>query len=266
MGLSFCSFASGSSGNCYLVESENTVILIDVGITGKRILAGLEENGLKAEDVDAILLTHEHIDHVRSIRMIGRKAGHAEVYASGGTFAGIEEKLLPRGRWSPVPDEEFAIGDIAVRAFSLSHDAIEPTGYTLRSGGRQVTVVTDTGVITEEIFEQMKTADLLVLEANHEVNILRMGSYPYPLQQRILGDEGHLSNETAGRILCSLLDQMHGEKVPRVLLAHLSHENNTPQQAYLTVKNILFERDYFVDRDVKLAVIRRDETSPLLEV
>ncbi len=129
-----------------------------------------------------------------------------------------------------------------------------------------MTVVTDTGVITEEIFEQMKTADLLVLEANHEVNILRMGSYPYPLQQRILGDEGHLSNETAGRILCSLLDQMHGERVPRVLLAHLSHENNTPQQAYLTVKNILFERDYFVDRDVKLAVIRRDETSPLLEV
>lgn len=266
MGFSFSSFGSGSSGNCYLVKSESTAILVDVGLTGKRILAGLAESQVDVENVDAILLTHEHIDHVRSIRMIGRKASGAEVYASEGTYAGIERKLLPQNRWSILPNEEFAVGDIAVHPFALSHDANEPTGFTLRHDGRQVTIVTDTGIVTEEIYQQMRTADLLVLEANHEVNILRMGSYPYSLQQRILGDYGHLSNETAGGVLCSILKELGGRKVPKVLLAHLSRENNTPQQAYLTVKNMLFEQDFYLDRDVTLTVLSRDVTLPLLEV
>jgi phosphoribosyl 1,2-cyclic phosphodiesterase len=266
MGFTFCSFASGSSGNCYLVESDNTRLLIDVGITGKRILAGLEEKGVDIEDIDGILLTHEHIDHVRSIRMIGKKASRAEIFGSGGTFSCIEDKLPPNRAHTLEGEVPFDIGDIRVVPFDLSHDAIEPMGYSFEHDGRRLTIVTDTGYVTDDIFEQIKIADTLVLEANHEVNILRMGSYPYPLQQRILGDEGHLSNETAGHTICHMLDELDGEKTPKVVLAHLSNENNTPQQAFLTVRNILFEDDYYVDKDLKLSVVGRDSVSPRIEV
>lgn len=265
MAFSFCSFASGSSGNCYMVESDDTILLVDVGITGKRILAGLEGNGIDVEEIDGILLTHEHIDHVRSIRMIGRLASQADIFGSEGTFSCIEDKL-PSDRTHMLEGNSFNIGDITVEPFDLSHDAAEPIGYSFVNKGRRLTIVTDTGYVTDEIFDYIKDSDMLVLEANHEVNILRMGSYPYPLQQRILGDEGHLSNETAGRTICRMLDQRDTKKAPKVVLAHLSNENNTPEQAYLTVQNILFEDDYYVDKDLKLSVVRRDEPSPLIEV
>lgn len=280
MGLTFSSFASGSSGNCYLVKSDSSVILIDVGISGKKILENIRGSRLEPEDIDGILLTHEHSDHVKSIRMIGKKAINAEVYGTLGTIREIGDEKLPKNRWSVLPkNEEFPIGDIAVKSFSLSHDAAEPVGFTLRNEDRKITIVTDTGIITEEIFSEMLQANLLVLEANHEVNILRMGRYPYSLQQRILSDRGHLSNETAGKIICRLLDEKKRnrkfdlsdggkkeEDITRIFLAHLSGENNTPEHAYLTVKNILFEGDYFVDRDVKLQVLSRKEPSGFFKV
>ena len=267
MGLAFCSFASGSSGNCYMIRSEKTTVLMDVGIAGKYVLAGLERNGLEIEDVDGILLTHEHTDHVQSLRMIGRKAENAEVHASRGTLLSVKDKL-PAGRVHEVRiDEDFYIGDILVIPFDLSHDATEPMGYSLLAGDRQVTVVTDTGYLTDEIMHHIRTADLLVLEANHEVNILKMGPYPWPLKQRILGEEGHLSNETAAGAVCEMLrNRREGRPVPKILLAHLSRENNTPQQAYITVQNILFEKGVYVNRDLELSVLPRDEESPLIEV
>ena len=270
MALEFCSFASGSSGNCYLVKTENTNLLVDVGITGKRIIAGLDRQGLCCDDLDGILLTHEHTDHVQSIRMIARKAKGACVVGSEGTLNRVRERV-PEDRSITICGETEAlkIGDIQVVPFSLSHDAAEPVGYSFRSGGKQVTIVTDTGCVTEEIFGQIRRADLLVLEANHEVNILKMGPYPYPLKRRILGDEGHLSNDAAGYVLCRMLEERKGrdeEAVPKVLLGHLSRENNTPQQAFLTVRNILFENGFYVNRDLELGVIRRDEESPLFEV
>ncbi len=130
-----------------------------------------------------------------------------------------------------------------------------------------MTIVTDTGCISEEIFAQVKDADLLVLEANHEVNILRMGAYPYPLKRRILSDRGHLSNEAAGECLCRMLQcRESGKAAPQVLLAHLSRENNTPEQAYLTVRNVLFEQDYYIDKDLTVRIIERDLAGPLVEV
>jgi len=266
MAISFCSFASGSSGNCYMVRTDKTTLLIDVGITGKRVLAGLSENSVDPESIDGILITHEHIDHVRSLRMIGKKASNAEVFASAGTLNMISDKV-PLERTHPLPEEGgFLIGDIEVNPFPLSHDAADPRGYSFRYEGRQLTIVTDTGYISEEIFDKIRDANMLVLEANHEVNILRMGPYPYSLQQRILGDEGHLSNETAGKCICRMLKEREGDDVPKVELAHLSKENNSPEQAYLTIRNILFDDDLYIDRDVELNVIARDEISPLIEV
>jgi Metal-dependent hydrolases of the beta-lactamase superfamily I len=266
MALSFCSFASGSSGNSYLVRSDSTILLVDVGIAGKRVLAGLEENGIDISQINGILLTHEHIDHVRSIRMIGKQATNALIYASEGTISCIEDKLPKDRAFTLSEKNDFKIGDITIEPFNLSHDAVEPMGYTFKNDGKQLTIVTDTGYVTEGIFDQIKTADLLVLEANHEINILRVGPYPYELQQRILGNEGHLSNETAGHVICRMLEDIDGTKKPKVMLAHLSRENNTPEQAYLTVRNILFEDDYYIDKDLELSVVRRDESSPMIEV
>ncbi len=269
MALHFCSFASGSSGNCYMAKSETTTILIDVGITGKRILGSLQDQGLLAQEVDGILITHEHIDHVKSLKMLSKKASCAKVFGSAGTLNAVMDKIEGDKARAVRPSERFQIGDITVAAFPLSHDAAEPMGFSLIHGGRQLTIVTDTGYISEEIFSHIEKANLLVLEANHEVNILKMGAYPYYLKRRILGDEGHLSNEAAGDCLCRMLkarQEKQVQDVPTVILAHLSKENNTPGQAYLTIRNILFEEEFYIDKDLQLSVADRDEAGVLLEV
>lgn len=266
MGLEFCSFASGSSGNCYLVRSGSTSFLVDVGIAGKHILSGLKTCGMEASDVDGILLTHEHTDHVKSIRMMGRKASNAEIYSTAGTLDCVRDKL-PEERTTAIGrNQKFTVGDIDVQAFPISHDAADPVAYSFQCGDKKLSVMTDTGIVTDQMFQQIRSADSVILEANHEVNILRVGPYPYPLKQRILGDHGHLSNETAGNTVCRLLEAHRGEDMPRIVLAHLSHQNNTPEQAFLTVKNILFEDDYYVGKDLNLSVAKRSEPTPIMTV
>ncbi|MCH3954149.1 MAG: MBL fold metallo-hydrolase [Eubacterium sp.] len=266
MGLEFCSFASGSSGNCYLVRSDSTSLLVDVGIAGKHILSGLKKCGMEAPDVDGILLTHEHTDHVKSIRMMGRKASNAEIYSTAGTLDCVRDKL-PEDRATAIDrNQHFTVGNIEIQAFPISHDAADPVAYTFRCDGRMLSIMTDTGIVTDEMFQHIQPSDTAVLEANHEVNILRVGPYPYPLKQRILGDHGHLSNETAGNTVCRLLEEHKSDHMPRIVLAHLSHQNNTPEQAFLTVRNILFEDDYYVGKDLNLSVARRSEPTPLLTV
>ena len=269
MTLEFCSFASSSSGNCYLIRSENTTLLVDVGVAGKYILAGLDAKGSSIEQVDGILLTHEHIDHVKSLRMMSRKAAGAGVYASKGTLSQVCDKVADDVMRPVCAQTTFHIGDIEVRPFALSHDAAEPLSYSFCKDGKQITVVTDTGCLTEEAFDHLKEADVLVLEANHEVNILKMGAYPYSVKRRILGDEGHLSNETAGKCLCEVLRHRRAQgrtEVPKVVLAHLSKENNTPGQAYLTIRNILFEEDFYIDKDLELDIALRDEIGKSVEI
>lgn len=276
MSLQFCSFASGSSGNCYLVKSENTALLVDVGITGKRVFAGLAQRGVDPAQLSGILITHEHIDHVRSLRMVSKKAVNARVCASGGTLGAVSDMIEPGRGYTLQPGEPVQIGDIRVTPFDLSHDAAQPMGFTLQCGGRRLAIVTDTGCISPEIEAHIDAANLLVLEANHEVNILKMGAYPYSLKRRILGEKGHLSNETAGEILCRMVrhqrvsaggsEDVCGSGVPKVVLAHLSKENNTPGQAYLTIRNILFEEDLYIDKDLTLTIAARDEVGPFLEV
>ncbi|MCI5687571.1 MBL fold metallo-hydrolase [Anaerovoracaceae bacterium 42-11] len=269
MAFKFCSFASGSSGNCYMARSESTTILIDVGITGKRILEGLATHDMAAEDVDGILVTHEHTDHVKSLKMLSKKATSAKVYGSAGTLSAVMEKIEGDKARAIGASERLQIGDITVLPFGISHDAAEPLGYSLIHQGRQVTIVTDTGYISEEIFAQIVKADLLVLEANHEVNILKMGAYPYYLKRRILGDEGHLSNEAAGECLCKMLRERQEKgcmEMPQVVLAHLSRENNTPEQAYLTIRNILFEKDFYIDKDLMLDIAKRDQIGKEMEI
>lgn len=263
----FCSFSSDSSGNSYLIKNDNTAILLDVGISCKKIIAGLKENQVEPEEVNAILLTHEHTDHIKSVGTIRKKATGASFYLSAGTKAALDTSNFDERCNTVSKGESFQVGDITVNAFGLSHDAREPIGYSFQDQEGKLVVVTDTGIVTEEIFEEIKTADLLVIEANHEVNILRMGDYPYQVKRRILGDQGHLSNETAGKCISKYIEAKKGQgKMPKILLAHMSQRNNTPTQAYLTIRNILEEKDLLIERDFKMDIIVKDQLSPKFEV
>ena len=272
MGLKFCSIASGSSGNSYLVKTDITNILIDAGIAGKRICEGTGLCGVKPEDINGILVTHEHTDHIKSLRMISKKAKDGRIYISEGTAHAICEKQPTLEEKLTIEGGCFVVGDVEVKPFSLSHDAEDPVGFSLSSGGRKVTIITDTGVFSREMVEAAAESDLLVLEANHEVNILHCGPYPYELKRRILSDVGHLSNEAAAEFIYEMnrlrkaLGDSEPEQEPRVLLAHLSRENNSPMQAVLTIKNRLYEEDLIMGRDYQMDVALHDCMGKLLEV
>lgn len=274
MGLRFCSFASGSTGNCYLLKTENTNLLVDVGIAGKRVIEGLSSCAVKPEQIDGILVTHEHTDHIKSLRMIAKKAVNGKIYTSEGTAYSVNEKLPMLADKIRITDTaaSFKVGDIEVEAFSLSHDAEDPVGFSINSGGKRVTIITDTGVATKQMLSIAAKSDLLVLEANHEVNILHCSSYPYELKRRILSDYGHLSNDAAAEFIYEV-DKLRkndgGEnksEKQKILLAHLSKENNSPMQAMLTIKNRLFEEDMIAGEDYLMNSLSADVATRLLEI
>lgn len=264
MTLSFCSFSSGSSGNCYLVKSETTAILVDAGISGKKIFEGLEMTNTPREQLSALLITHEHGDHTKSLRTLVNRHKTLRAYANEKTWKQISCSVCEEQRGVFTTGECFEIGDILVKSFPVSHDAADPVGYTFLSGGKQIGIVTDTGCMSDEIISSVKEADILILEANHDVDMLKLGKYPWFLKQRVLGKEGHLSNEAAGETLLRLLSESKKER--QVLLAHLSRENNFPEMAYQTVKNILEEADYYIGKHLKLNTIIRDEISLIYEI
>ena len=275
MGLRFCSFASGSTGNCYLLKTENTNLLVDVGIAGKRVIEGLDSCGLKPEQIDGILVTHEHIDHIKSLRMIAKKSVNGRIYTSEGTAYSVSEKMPIVADRICVTDNSFEVGDIEIEPFSLSHDAEDPVGFSVQSGGKRVTIITDTGIATKQMLSVAAKSDLLVLEANHEVNILHCSSYPYELKRRILSDYGHLSNDAAAEFIYEVekLRKSGGDENPngthrkqKILLAHLSKENNSPMQAMLTIKNRLFEEDLIAGEDYIMNALSADASTRLLEI
>lgn len=264
MSLNFCSLASGSSGNCYLIRYGETALLVDAGISGKRIFEGLAASGTPLEQVEAVLVTHEHIDHVKSLPILTKKAPNIRAYANRLTWENIDRKVAEEKKGFFTTGKDFYIGDIRIRPFSIPHDAAEPVGFSFYAGDRQISIVTDVGHITEEIFREIMDADLLVLEANHEVEVLQMCSYPYATKRRILGDQGHLSNVTAANCICRLTETK--DKARRILLGHLSHQNNGPELAKLTIRNILQEQDIYIGGNLKMDVILRDCVSPIYEV
>ena len=264
MSLKFCSFASGSSGNCYLVKSDETAILIDAGISGKRILEGLAHTQTPQEEIRAILVTHEHDDHVKSLPVMTKRIPQMHIYANEATWEQIDRPVPEERRRFFATGEDFEIGDLLIRPFPVSHDAAEPVGFSIYGDGQQISVCTDSGYISEEIYEEIRTADLLLLEANHEKEMLLFGTYPYPLKQRILGDEGHLSNLTCGECLCRIA--LEEPKRRQVLLGHLSNENNTPEVAMQAIVNTLEEEKIFIGDELKIEVARRDTISRLYKL
>lgn len=265
MSLKFCSISSGSSGNCYLVSDGETSVLIDAGISGKKIVEGIEYIDEDRNKVKGILVTHEHIDHVQSLKVMGKKIPQAKVYANEMTWPCIEDRVEERRRECFSPEEEFEVGSLRIRPFRTSHDAACSVGFSFFDGERQISIVTDTGYVPEEVYDEIKTADILVIEANHDVDVLMVNErYPYLTRRRIAGDEGHLSNETAGKCIARIIKEI--PKPRQVLLAHLSKENNSPDLAHLTIRNILEEESLAVGKDLRLDVITRDKVSPVYVV
>jgi phosphoribosyl 1,2-cyclic phosphodiesterase len=239
VGIEFCPLASGSSGNCAYLATENTRVLIDAGLSGVRIETALRALGVDPQGLDAVFVTHEHSDHVSGAGIIARRYG-LPVFATEGTLKASRRLLerLKRGQTvSVISGSAFEFKDIVVRPFTIPHDAGEPVGYNFFHGGLKVTVATDMGHISDEGRESISGSDVLLIESNHDMDMLRNGTYPYVLKRRILGDKGHLSNVSCGVFLSEIASVAGGLR--HVYLGHLSEENNDPYLAYETVRTIL---------------------------
>lgn len=200
----FCTIASGSSGNSLFMGTKHTKILIDAGVSGKRILEGLEKLSLTGDQIDALFITHEHIDHVKGAGVFSRKFD-VPIYATMETWdamEGILGKIAPRNKRFVYEGEPCVINDLCVKPFAIPHDAAAPVGYSVFAGEKKITVATDIGHVTDTIRENITDSDILLLESNHDEDMVKKGRYPWNLKQRILGERGHLSNRTAGRIAC----------------------------------------------------------------
>lgn len=266
MSLAFCSLSSGSSGNCYVIKSDDRLLLIDAGITLKKIKEKLTEIGASLDEVFGIFVTHEHTDHIKSVGAISRKYD-VPIYANEKTWSEMESLIghvKEHNKMIFNTGETFKLEDLVIKAFSIPHDAADPVGFSFYKEDAQISTVTDIGYMTEAIIKEIIHADLLILEANHDVDMLKIGKYPWFLKQRILGKQGHLSNEDAGKALVHLLTENPKER--QVLLAHLSRENNFPQMAYQTVKNILEEKSYYIGKHIMLNTIIREEISAIYSI
>ena len=253
--LKFTTLASGSSGNAAVISCGRTHILLDAGISARRITTGLKELGIAPEELTAILITHDHSDHISGLTVLTKKV-KAPIYATAPTCRTIGEKApCAAEQLRPTPaGEELKIGEVWVRSFATSHDAPGSVGYSVSDGKKRLVLCTDLGFVTEEVARVVKGCDLLVCEANHDVDWVSTGPYPYYLKQRVLGDWGHLSNEAGAEL--ALYAIRHGAK--EILLAHLSAENNTPALARTVVEGCL--RRAGVDLSaVRLSVAPRNE-------
>lgn len=267
------SIASGSSGNCIYVGSDTTHLLVDIGIAGKRVEAGVNKLGIDMKDIDGILITHEHSDHIGGLGVIARRYG-IPIYTTPGTKAAI---LDPRSHVGPIdpdliceiyPEDRLTIKDIVINPMKISHDAAQPVAYRFYYGKQKIGVITDLGNYNEYTVESLKGMNALFIEANHDVKMLQVGPYPYYLKQRILSDRGHLSNERAG----SLLSEIMNDNLQAVFLGHLSKENNIPELAYESVRVEVTMRQRMAEskgigiNDIPMYVAQRSEISNIVNI
>ena len=252
------SIASGSSGNCIYLGEEDGGILIDAGISRKRIVT--------LDDIKAIFITHEHSDHISGLGPVLRK-NPIPVYATADTVSAIWEKtnmnnISPELFHSIRPEEEIEAGEMLVRPFSISHDAVDPVCYTVEKQGKRAAVATDMGCFDDTIIRVLGQCDSVLIEANHDINMLQVGPYPYSLKMRILGNKGHLSNTSCADLIKEILHK----DLKHLVLGHLSRENNFPQLAYRTVLDELEKTETWGTLDTRLMVASRDEPTELLKI
>ena len=258
MEMYFCPLYSGSSGNALFCQYGETRLLIDAGKPGKAIAEALASIGVKPETISGVLITHEHTDHIAGAGVLARKYGWP-VYATPGTWRGIGDKIgkiKPELKQEIIPGREFFLGDIGVAPFGIPHDAAQPVGFRLWGGSLSISTATDLGVFTEDVYQHIAGSSLVLLESNHDPEMLRSNPrYAPALKQRILSDRGHLSNDACAQALLRLIAGGTGS----VILGHLSGENNTPSLAMRVSETALNREGIEPGRDVGLRVALRDQ-------
>jgi phosphoribosyl 1,2-cyclic phosphodiesterase len=262
--MRLCSLYSGSSGNSIYVGSDQTHILVDVGVSAKKIIEALAKVEIKPEEIDGILITHEHSDHIAGLGVILRKFG-IPVYGTPKTLEAVAQyKSLGKVDMSLFhgvePEQSFQINDMWIKPISTWHDAADPVCYTLMNEEKKVAIATDLGDYDDHIVDALSGADAMLIEANHDIRMLEVGPYPYPLKQRILSKRGHLSNERGGQLVRALLN----DHIKGIYLGHLSKENNYPELAYEAVKCKLWEELGMNTLPFDLSVAKRDRPSKLV--
>ncbi len=261
--LNFCSLYSGSSGNCLFVETENTKLLIDAGVSLKKIEKGLGDLNLSASQLDGVIVTHEHTDHIQSLGNLSKKFD-IPVFATSQTFDAMpkqSEKISDHNKKNINIDEKFAIGDIEILPFSIPHDAANPCGYTLFSDHKKISIATDIGHMTNPIIKHIEGSEFLLLEANYDPEILKFTKYPFKLKNRIAGPTGHLSNQDAGQTINYLIKA----GLKNAILGHLSKESNFPELAYQTVMDELIANGTNLD-DFHLSIASRDYPGKIIHI
>lgn len=257
----FSPLCSGSSGNASYLEAGATRLLIDAGLPASRITALLEDIDVEPRTLSGILVTHEHSDHTAGVGILSRRFD-LPVYATAGCWAHMQRavgEIKPRNIRVIEPDQAFFIHGLSVLPFPTPHDAAEPVGFLFEQDGRKIAYLTDIGHVSSHMLERITGADLLLLESNHDVEMLRAGSYPYPLKMRILSASGHLSNEDAGLVLARL----YQSGLRNAIIGHLSRENNTPDLALLTVLSVLEEAGI---EDMRVDVALHDRPCGIFEL
>lgn len=255
------SLRSGSRGNASLVSGGNTKLLVDCGVSGKSVTSALADVDVYPEDISAIAVTHEHIDHIAGIGVMMRRY-HIPVWANAATWTAMESQVgkIDKSLVNIFDnDSSFEIGEIGVKPFSIPHDAADPVGYSFMCGDEKVAVATDIGELKKDLFEAIRGSKTVLLESNHDVNMLEIGKYPPQLKRRIRGKLGHLSNDDAGRA-AEFLVRLGTE---RIILGHLSEENNYPELARQTVICVLNDAGIKCGRDVLLGVALPQQTVSL---
>ena len=261
--LKFTSLYSGSSGNCLFVETENTKILIDAGVSLKKIEKGLENFDVMPSNLDAVIVTHEHTDHIQSLGNLSKKFD-IPVFATSKTFDAMPkqtEKITDKNKYNINIDEKFSIGDIEILPFKIPHDAADPCGFTLFSNNKKISIATDVGHMTNDILKHIDGSEFILLEANYDSNVLKYTKYPFKLKERIAGPSGHLSNKAAGQTINYLINS----GLKKAVLGHLSKESNSPELAYQTVVNEILSSGTNID-NFNLSVASRDFPGKLITI
>ncbi|MBS5480048.1 MAG: MBL fold metallo-hydrolase [Acutalibacteraceae bacterium] len=257
----YCPLFSGSSGNCTYIGTAEGGILVDAGVSAKRIETALRERDIEPHSIEAVFVTHEHIDHISGLRLLTKRYGW-RVYASCGTLEAIADTrpLEPQTVCEVIEETGVCAAGMEIQPFATSHDSRESLGFRITlPGGRRVAVATDTGVMTDTVRAALSGCDLVHIESNHDVRMLENGPYPYYLKRRILADTGHLSNDACAAELTALAQN----GTTRFVLAHLSRENNLPEIAYMTAQAALCGAGMQENIDFLLQVAPRGAEAPV---
>ena len=263
--MKFAVLASGSSGNSVYLEIAGKHFLVDAGVSNRAICKQLESIGVDNKQLDSVFITHEHIDHIRGIDVLARSHPKVKVYANKATWrAGNKflHRVINEQRQFTTTHSQFTLDDVTITPFAISHDAVDPVGYKFEAEGKSIVVATDLGIVSQGVHDHLLGTDAIVIESNHDPEMLQKGPYPYFLKQRIAGKRGHLANN----ITAELLKRVIARQTQAIVLAHLSDKNNTPEIALKVNERILCDAGLRPNKDFVLKVANRNVATPMITI